>query len=268
MTIAVDDWPPSDSRNALEARGLSKAFQIPVLDHLSLGVRTGELLCLLGPNGCGKTTLLRILAGLEPPDAGTVLVEGDDLLRRSGRPAVGVVFQEPRLLPWKTAAQNVEVCLAPLGLSGDRAARRAAEYLDLVGLHGFGGYHPTRLSGGMQQRAAIARALAVDPAILLMDEPFSGLDPETRRDQQQAVVEIWRATGKTIVFITHSIEEALAIGSRVALLSARPARLLTSWELGVNTDRHALADEILGRLAEQVREQRRLDDQRLPARAS
>jgi len=174
------------------------------------------------------------------------------------------VFQEPRLLPWKTVAQNVEVCLAPLGLSGDRAARRAAEYLDLVGLHGFHRYYPARLSGGMQQRAAIARALAVEPAILLMDEPFSALDPETRRDQQQAVVEIWRATGKTIVFVTHSIEEALAIGNRVGLLSARPARMLRTWDLDASTDRRALADEILGQLGEQVHTQRQQDARRAP----
>ncbi|HZO27348.1 MAG TPA: ABC transporter ATP-binding protein [Chloroflexota bacterium] len=264
MKAVADDRP----RYAFETRGLTKAFEIPVLDDLSLAVRPGELLCLLGPNGCGKTTLLRILAGLESPDAGTVLVDNAAASLRSERPAVGIVFQEPRLLPWKTVAQNVAVCLAPLGLSGDRAARRAAEYLELAELHGFGGYHPNRLSGGMQQRVSIARALAVEPTILLMDEPFSALDPETRRDQQQAVVEIWRATGKTILFITHSIEEALAIGTHVALLSARPARLLRSWALGASADRHALADEILVQLAEQVREQRRLDGRRLPARAS
>jgi NitT/TauT family transport system ATP-binding protein len=265
MTATTHDRPRQPAgphEYALEARGLSQAFQIPVLDELSLGVRPGELVCLLGPNGCGKTTLLRILAGLESPDGGTVFVNGDDPFRHPERPAVGVVFQEPRLLPWKTAAENITVCLKPLGLSGDVAARRAAEYLDLVGLHGFGDYAPARLSGGMQQRAAIARALAVEPAILLLDEPFSALDPETRRDQQQAMVEIWRATGKTIVFITHSIEEALAIGTRVVLLSARPARVLRTWDLDTTTDRPVLADEILGALAEQVRRQRRLDGQR------
>ncbi|MCC7368712.1 MAG: ABC transporter ATP-binding protein [Chloroflexi bacterium] len=253
---------PTQPEPALEARGLSKAFQLPVLDDLSLAVRPGELVCLLGPNGCGKTTLLRILAGLEPPDDGTVLVDGDDPLRRKGSPAVGVVFQEPRLLPWKTAAQNITVCLKPLGLSGDDAARRAAEYLDLVGLRGFGGYDPNQLSGGMQQRVAIARALAVQPAILLMDEPFSALDAETRRDQQQAVAEIWRASGTTILFITHSIEEALAVGTRVVLLSARPARMLRAWDLDNHADRHLLADEILSSLAEQVQRQRRLEGPR------
>jgi NitT/TauT family transport system ATP-binding protein len=262
MTATTHERPRqqgSQQQFALEARGLSKAFALPVLEDLTLGVGSGELVCLLGPNGCGKTTLLRILAGLEPPDDGTVLVNGADPFRRSGRPAVGVVFQEPRLLPWKTAAENIAVCLKPLDITGDSAASRAAEYLDLVGLHGFGGYHPTQLSGGMQQRVAIARALAVEPDILLLDEPFSALDPETRRDQQQALVEVWRATGKTIVFITHSIEEALAIGTRIVLLSARPAQMLRAWDLDARTDRRVLADEILGQLAEQVRAQRRLD---------
>jgi NitT/TauT family transport system ATP-binding protein len=265
---------PDRQPYALEVRALSKSFRIPVLHGLSLGVRPGELLCLLGPNGCGKTTLLRILAGLETPDEGTVLVDGTALVDgsaarpRAGWPAVGVVFQEPRLLSWKTAAENVAVCLRPLGLSGGAAARRAATYLDLVGLRGFEEYYPSRLSGGMQQRAAIARALAVEPAILLMDEPFSALDPETRRDQQEATVEIWRATRKTIVFVTHSIEEALAMGTRVGLLSARPARVLRTWDLDAATDRRALADEILGRLADQARAQRGRDARPVPAAAA
>jgi ABC-type nitrate/sulfonate/bicarbonate transport system ATPase subunit len=265
MTAAINErvpLVPGQCGYALETRGLSKAFQIPVLEDLNLGVSPGELICLLGPNGCGKTTLLRILAGLDAPDDGTVLVNGDDPLGRSERPAVGVVFQEPRLLPWKTAAENIAVCLKPIGLAGGDVARRIADYLDLVGLHGFGDYYPARLSGGMQQRVAIARALAVEPAVLLLDEPFSALDPETRRDQQQALLEIWRTTGKTIVFITHSIEEALAVGTRVVLLSARPARMLRTWDIHTRTERPVLADEILGLLAEQVRAQRHLEGRR------
>jgi ABC-type nitrate/sulfonate/bicarbonate transport system ATPase subunit len=233
------------ARYKLETRGLAKRFRLPVLDGLSLGVAPGELLCLLGPNGSGKTTLLRILAGLEAPDAGSVLVEGHALDPEARRQTVGVVFQEPRLLPWRTVRDNVALCLKPLGLVGGAALRRAAAYLDLVGLHGFAAYYPSRLSGGMRQRAAIARALAIEPELLLMDEPFSALDPETRRDLQTTLVEIWRATGKTIVFVTHSIEEALTIGTRVALLTARPARVLRTWDVGAHADRHALAGELL-----------------------
>ncbi|HEX2515362.1 MAG TPA: ABC transporter ATP-binding protein [Chloroflexota bacterium] len=259
MTLA----PPAPYK--LETRGLGKRFQLPVLEGLSLGVAPGELLCLLGPNGSGKTTLLRILAGLEAPDAGAVLVDGEAVDPRARRQAVGVVFQEPRLLPWRTVRENVTLCLKPLGLRGAAAARRAADYLRLVGLSGFEGYYPSRLSGGMQQRAAIARALAVEPEVLLMDEPFSALDPETRRELQGALVEIWRATRKTIVFVTHSLEEALAVGTRVAMLTARPARLLRTWDVGAHADRQALAGELLEQLADQGRQQRRLDLQRAPA---
>jgi NitT/TauT family transport system ATP-binding protein len=252
----------------LETRGLGKRYQLPVLEDLSLQVAPGELLCLLGPNGSGKTTLLRILAGLEAPDSGSVLVDGVEADRRARRRSVGVVFQEPRLLPWRTVRENVALCLKPLGLGSGAASRRATDYLRLVGLPGFEGYYPSRLSGGMQQRAAIARALAVEPEILFLDEPFSALDPETRRDLQRALVEIWRATGKTVVFVTHNLEEALAVGTRVALLTARPARLLRDWEVGdtgnagdadASARRQALAAELLEHLAGQVRRQRRLD---------
>jgi NitT/TauT family transport system ATP-binding protein len=247
----------------LETRGLGKRFRLPVLEDLSLGVAPGELLCLLGPNGSGKTTLLRILTGLEAPDAGSVLVDGRVVDPRARRQAVGVVFQEPRLLPWRTVRENVALCLRPLGLRPAEAARRAAGYLELVGLRGFEGYLPARLSGGMQQRAAIARALAVEPELLLLDEPFSALDPETRRDLQGTLVEIWRATRKTVVFVTHSLDEALAVGTRVALLTARPARLLRTWDVGPLGDREALAAEVLGHLADQVRRQRLLDARRV-----
>jgi NitT/TauT family transport system ATP-binding protein len=260
MTLA-----PAPAPYKLETRGLGKRFRLPVLDGLSLGVGPGELLCLLGPNGSGKTTLLRILTGLEAPDAGSVLVDGQVVEPRARRQAIGVVFQEPRLLPWRTVRENVTLCMRPLGLTGAPAARRAASYLELVGLHGFEGYYPARLSGGMQQRAAIARALAIEPEVLLLDEPFSALDPETRRDLQVTLVEIWRATRKTIVFVTHSLDEALAVGTRVALLTARPARLLRTWDVAAHADRQALAADVLGHLAGQVRRQRLLDAQRAGA---
>lgn len=250
----------------LEIRDLSKEYELPVLQGLNLVVRPSEFLCLLGPNGCGKTTLLRILAGLEPPDAGAVLLDGEPVDLMVPHPhKIGMVFQEPRLLPWRSILDNLTLCLKPLGLRGAEAARRARQYLDLVGLHGFERYYPTRLSGGMQQRAAIGRALAVEPEILLMDEPFSALDPENRRIMQEEVIKIWRATGKTILFVTHSIEEALNIGTRVILFTARPAQVHTVYELDETTDRPSLASKLLVLLSEQVRRQRELDRQRAAA---
>jgi NitT/TauT family transport system ATP-binding protein len=247
----------------LEIQDLSKEYEITVLQNLNLAVRPSEFLCLLGPNGCGKTTLLRILAGLEQPDAGTVLLDGEPVDLMVPHPhKIGVVFQEPRLLPWKSILDNITLCLKPLGLAGAAATSRARQYLELVGLHGFDSYYPSRLSGGMQQRAAIGRALAVEPEILLMDEPFSALDPESRRIMQEEVVKIWRATNKTILFVTHSIEEALNIGTRVILLTARPAQVHTICELDEWTDRSALASRLLVALSEQVRHQRELDRQR------
>jgi len=140
----------------LEVRGLSKRYQIPVIEALNLGIRPGEFVCLLGPNGCGKTTFLRILAGLEQPDSGEILIDGEAVdLAVSSKHRIGVVFQEPRLLPWRTALSNIVLCLAPLGIRGREARERALHYLSLVGLRGFEGYYPSRLSGGMQQRVSI-----------------------------------------------------------------------------------------------------------------
>jgi len=243
----------------LEVRGLSKRYQIPVIEALSLGIRPREFVCLLGPNGCGKTTFLRILAGLERPDAGDILIDGQ-AVDPSASPGhrFGVVFQEPRLLPWRTALSNIVLCLAPLGIRGREARERAAFYLYLVGLRGFEDYFPNRLSGGMQQRVSISRALAVEPEVLLMDEPFSALDPESRQILQEEVVKVWRATGKTIIFVTHSIEEATYIASRIVLFSARPARILGSWQLDGGADRRALRDELAQLLAKEVRQQQAL----------
>lgn len=250
----------------LEMRGLSKRYQIPVLEQLSLKVPAGQFVCLLGPNGCGKTTLLRILAGLERPDGGAVLVDGQvvDLTSPHER-RVGFVFQEPRLLPWKSVRDNVLRCLEPVGVRGAAARARAEQYLALVGLHGFDRYYPNQLSGGMQQRVSIARALSVEPDILLMDEPFSALDPENRRIMQDEVVKIWRQTKRTIIFVTHAIDEALQIGTQVVLLSARPARPRVVRRLDPTADRQALEAELLAAMSEEVWRQRELDRGRLAA---
>lgn len=263
----MDERSPASS-GKLEVRGLSKRFQVPVLDQLNLLVRPGEFLCLLGPNGCGKTTLLRVLAGLERPDGGTVLLDGTEV--DLGAPhvgSIGVVFQEPRLLPWQSIERNIASCLKPLGVTGTQAAERTREVLCRVGLAGFEHYFPGRLSGGMQQRASIARALAVEPEILLMDEPFSALDPENRRIMQGEVARLCRETGRTVVFVTHSIEEALSLGTRVVLFSARPAQPIAEINVDGDIDRQAVGAQLLELLSEQVQRQRELDRPKVQAAA-
>jgi ABC-type nitrate/sulfonate/bicarbonate transport system ATPase subunit len=205
---------------------VGKDFAIPVIDRVSFDVEAGEFVCLLGPNGCGKTTLLRIIGGIERPTRGRVLVDDRPVVaeQRHDR-KVGVVFQEDRLLPWMTVRQNVELVLKPLGV-GPRQRREVADrYLALAGLRRFEDYYPARVSGGMRQRAAIARALAIEPDVLLMDEPFGALDAQNRRIMQHEVRRIWAETGRTILFVTHSIEEAVEIGSTLVVLSARPSRI-------------------------------------------
>ena len=201
---------------------------LTALDGISLDVAAGEFITLVGPSGSGKTTLLDLLAGLTRPDTGHVLVDGREVTG-PGRDRA-VVFQQYALFPWRTAASNVAFGLEGTGNDGIKRNRReraskAREYLDLVGLSGFEDRYPHELSGGMKQRVAIARSLAYEPDILLMDEPFAALDAQTREQLQEELLRIWRSTGKTILFITHSIEEAVYLGQRVAVLSSRPGRL-------------------------------------------
>jgi NitT/TauT family transport system ATP-binding protein len=190
---------------------------------INLEVTDGEFLVLAGPSGCGKSTLLDLLAGLTVPSAGEILVDGKGV---SG-PGLdrGIVFQQYALLPWRTALANIEFGLEASKLRRRERASRAREYLELVGLTGFEDRYPHELSGGMKQRVAIARSLAYDPEVLLMDEPFAALDALTRDSLQSQLLRIWERTGKTIVFITHSIDEAVYLGQRVAVMSARPGRI-------------------------------------------
>jgi NitT/TauT family transport system ATP-binding protein len=190
---------------------------------INLEVADGEFLVLVGPSGCGKSTLLDLLAGLTEPSAGEILVDGKGV---SG-PGLdrGIVFQQYALLPWRTALENIEFGLEASKLRRRERASRAREYLDLVGLSGFEDRYPHELSGGMKQRVAIARSLAYDPEVLLMDEPFAALDALTRDSLQSQLLRIWERTGKTVVFITHSIDEAVYLGQRVAVMSARPGRI-------------------------------------------
>jgi len=208
--------------------GVTKVFQEGdretwVLDTVSLRVADGEFLSLLGPSGCGKTTLLRILQGLTPADAGWAQVGGRPVTRPS--PNVGFVFQADSLWPWRDVLRNVTFGLEVQGRPRADAEATAHELLRLVGLDGFERYLPHQLSGGMRQRVNLARALAIDPEVILMDEPFAALDAQTREVMQLELLRIWSARRKTVVFVTHQIDEAVFLSDRVVVMSARPGRV-------------------------------------------
>ena len=210
----------------IRVEGISKAFRqssAAVLDRLDLRIGAGEFVSLLGPSGCGKTTLLRMMDGLSMPDAGTITI-GDERITRP-TPSVGFVFQADSLWPWRTVVQNVTFGLEMQHRARSEAATIAGELLDLVGLVGFERYHPHELSGGMRQRVNLARALAIDPDVLLLDEPFAALDAQTREVMQLELLRIWQARRKTVVFVTHQIDEAVFLSDRVVVMSARPGRI-------------------------------------------
>lgn len=193
---------------------------VAVLRNFDLDIRDGELISILGPSGCGKSTFLSILAGLTERTGGTIAIDGKPL--RGINPAQGVVFQGYALFPWRTVLRNIEVGLEIRGVRSAERRRIAAEYLELVGLTGFGERFPHELSGGMKQRVAIARSLAYKPEVLLMDEPFAALDAQTREILQGELLRIWEQTRKTIVFITHSLDEAIFLSDRIAVMTRRP----------------------------------------------
>lgn len=196
---------------------------VSALQDINLEVKQGEFMVIVGPSGCGKSTLLDLLAGLTKPNSGQILLDGKaisgpDLDR-------GIVFQQYALFPWKTALANVEFGLETKGVGRKERRRIAQQYINLVGLAGFENRYPHELSGGMKQRIAIARSLAYDPEVLLMDEPFAALDAQTRETLQSELLRIWETTKKTIIFITHGIEEAVYLGQRVAVMTSRPGRI-------------------------------------------
>ncbi len=218
-------------RIVVEQAEKSFGAALRVLAGVSLNVQDWEALCILGPSGCGKTTLLRAMDGLIPLDGGRILIDGIPVT--APRRNVSMVFQHFGLFPWKTVAQNVAYGLELAGVGGAAARAVVARYIDMVGLSGFERAYPYQLSGGMQQRVGLARALSLEPDILLMDEPFSSLDAQTRELLQDELLRIWERARRTLVFITHSIEEAIAIGDRVAILSSRPARVREILEVDV-----------------------------------
>ena len=208
-----------------EGGKLRGAEQFTAVDDVSFSVKAGEFLVVVGPSGCGKSTLLDLLAGLTKPTSGRILLDGKPITG----PGMdrGVVFQQYALFPWRTALENVEFGLELRKLQPKERREVARSFLDLVGLSGFEHRHPHELSGGMKQRVAIARSLAYDPDVLLMDEPFAALDQQTREILQGEVARIWLASKKTIVFITHGIDEAVCLGERVAIMTSRPGRIKT-----------------------------------------
>lgn len=213
----------------LEIKDISKTYRsgaeaLPVLQNFSLNINDLEFVVLLGPSGCGKSTLLRIIDGIEQCDSGHILLDGDDVTGIPGR-GRAMVFQSFELFPWRTVIENVAFGLEVAGVGRAQRMARAHECVVLVGLTAFENSYPHELSGGMQQRVGIARALAIKPSILLMDEPYGALDVQTRDLLQDELLNIWEKERKTVVFVTHSIEEALYLADRIVLMSARPGRI-------------------------------------------
>jgi NitT/TauT family transport system ATP-binding protein len=196
---------------------------MPVLDDVSLSVADLEFVAIVGPSGCGKSTLLRIVNGLIPPDSGTIRIDGRAVTGPGH--GLGMVFQSFDLLPWRTAIGNIEFGMEMMDVPRRECRERAQRWMELVGLTGFEQAYPHELSGGMQQRVGIARALAIEPEVLLMDEPFGALDVQTRDLLQDELLAIWQRERKTVLFVTHSIEEAIYLADRIVLLTPRPARV-------------------------------------------
>jgi NitT/TauT family transport system ATP-binding protein len=226
----------------LSAQHVTRTFStgrgpaVVAIDDLSLDIHEGELICLLGASGCGKSTMLNLFAGFLAPSAGQVLLRGEPI--QGIEPRCGMVFQSYALFPWKTVRANVEFGLKMQGVRPAQRRERAQRFIDMVKLSGFESHYPAELSGGMQQRVTFARLLAADPEVLLMDEPFAALDAMTRQVMQEELLRIHEASGKTIVFITHSIDEALILANRIVVMSARPGRVKTILTNPLPSPRH------------------------------
>jgi NitT/TauT family transport system ATP-binding protein len=246
---------------AISARGLSLTYAtgdgpVHALSDVDLTIAPGEFVSFIGPSGCGKTTLLRVIADLERPTGGTIRVNGATPEQARLRRDYGYVFQAPALLPWRRIEANVTLPLEVMGVPRAERRERAQRQLELVNLAGFARKFPWQLSGGMQQRASIARALAFDPALLLMDEPFGALDEIVRDHLNEQLLALWKRTGKTVVFVTHSIPEAVFLSTRIVVMSPRPGRITDIVECDLGPDRpFAIRDTpAFLRIAHRVRE--------------
>jgi NitT/TauT family transport system ATP-binding protein len=251
---APSDQPGTDSTVAVRISEVSKTFgraarTLLALDRVSLTVAPGEFVCLIGASGCGKSTLLSLVAGLDTATAGVI---------DTGGKRVALMFQEPALFPWLTAARNVELALRPSGAGKTERRRRAAELLDAVHLGGFGDKRPHELSGGMRQRVAMARALATDADVLLMDEPFGALDAMTRDLLHDELERICAERELTVLFVTHNVREAVRLGNRVVVLSSRPGRVIDEFPVPIPTPRRidsAQVAELAGAITDRLREE-------------
>jgi len=243
--------PAEAAPAAVEVRGVEKVFetrtgQVQALDSIDLTVVPGEFVSLIGPSGCGKSTLMRLVADLDEPTEGTLSVFGKSAKRARLDQEYGIAFQSAGLLPWRTVAANVALPLELHGVASADRASRVAELLEMVGLSDFADRYPDQLSGGMQQRVAIARSLAEQPRLLLMDEPFGALDEMTREKMQTELVRISAETGAAVVFVTHSIPEAVFLSDRVVVMSPRPGRIreIVPMRLGADAKRAARTEEL------------------------
>jgi NitT/TauT family transport system ATP-binding protein len=235
-----------DGDALIRIENLTKVFStngqsVTAIKNMSLSINEGEFVSLIGPSGCGKTTILRMIAGLETSTEGEIYERGN-LVEGPG-PDRGMVFQEFALFPWRTVIKNIEFGLEIKGIPKNERRKIALEYIDLVNLEGFENAHPKELSGGMKQRVGIARALANDPDVLLMDEPFGSLDAQTRNIMQKELLRIWERTNKTVVFVTHSVDEALYLSNRIIVLTARPASVKTDFVIDLPRPRDRAGED-------------------------
>jgi NitT/TauT family transport system ATP-binding protein len=249
---------PLKRAGAIQVQNVGQVFktsgaEVTALADVSLDIKPGRFVVLVGPSGCGKSTLLMMLAGLRQQTSGTILINGTPIAAPDPN-RVGVVFQEASLFPWLTAEENVEFPLALRGVAKSERRAKAEQMLNLVGLEGFGKRHPHELSGGMKQRVSIARGLVQDPPVLLMDEPFAALDEQTRMTMGDELLRIWAATGKTVVFVTHSLTEAVYLADEVAVMSARPGRIIETLQVQLPRPRtyEMLSGDAFGSLRDRI----------------
>jgi len=248
MALSSDSSTGRNSREKITIQNVSRSYEsIRALDDVSFSVSEGEFCCVVGPSGCGKTTLLRAIAGLDDPDGGSILVGGDPVTG----PGLdrGMVFQEYALFPWRTVRGNIRFGLDRPACDCPDCEGRVRELIDLVGLDGFEDAYPKELSGGMKQRVGIARALAPDPEILLMDEPFGSVDARTRDRLHAELLDIWTQTGQTVVFVTHDIDEAVTLADRVVVMDADPGTVQSTFSIDLERPRERTSRDFVNHVA-------------------